>query len=98
MDRDQPVSNIITMDEIVGSEVMERRTQTMLLGAFAGLALLLACLGIYAVLSYQVAQRTPEIGLRMALGAQRRSVLGWIGGRALLTALLGTAAGLTGGW
>jgi len=98
VDRDQPVSNILTVDEILGSEVLERRTQTTLLGAFAGLALLLACLGIYAVLSYQVAQRTPEIGLRMALGAQKSSVLRWIGGNAMALAAAGVAAGLAGAW
>ena len=98
VDRDQPVSDILTMDEIVGEETVERRTETMLLGAFSGLALLLACLGIYAVLSYQVAQRTPEIGLRMALGARRREVLRWIGARALSLALVGVVCGSAGAW
>jgi predicted permease len=98
VDREQPVSNILTMNEILGDEVLERRTQTTLLGAFAGLALLLACLGIYAVLSYQVAQRTPEIGLRMALGARHGAVLLWIGGRAMTLGAAGVAAGLAGAW
>jgi len=98
VDRDQPVSDVLTFDEIVGEETIERRTQTMLLGAFSGLALLLACLGIYAVLSYQVAQRTPEIGLRMALGARRPEVLRWIGGRAMSLALAGVVCGLAGAW
>ena len=98
VDRDQPVSNVTTVDEILGAEVLERRTQTTLLGAFAGLALLLACLGIYSVLSYQVAQRTPEIGLRMALGAQKGAVFRWIGGSAMGLAAFGVAAGLAGAW
>jgi putative ABC transport system permease protein len=98
VDREQPVSNILTMDEVLGSEVLERREQTTLLGGFAGLALLLACLGIYAVLSYQVAQRTSEIGLRMALGAQQGTVLRWIGGRAMTLAGAGVVAGITGAW
>lgn len=98
VDRDQPVSNVTTVDEILGAEVLERRTQTTLLGAFAGLALGLACLGIYSVLSYQVAQRTPEIGLRMALGAQKGAVFRWIGGSAMALAASGVAAGLAGAW
>ena len=98
VDREQPVSDILTMDEIVGDETTERRTQTLLLGAFSGLALLLACLGIYAVLSYQVAQRTPEIGLRMALGARKSEVLRWIGGRAMALTLAGVVCGLASAW
>jgi putative ABC transport system permease protein len=98
VDRDQPVSNVSTVDEILGTEVLERRTQTTLLGAFAGLALLLACLGIYSVLSYQVVQRTPEIGLRMALGAQKGAVFRWIGGSAMALAAAGVAAGLAAAW
>ncbi|HEY1339660.1 MAG TPA: ABC transporter permease [Bryobacteraceae bacterium] len=94
VDKDQPVSKVETMDEILGDETIERRTQTALLGGFAGLALLLACLGIYAVLSYLVAQRTREIGLRMALGARQGDVLRWIGGQAAALALAGIAAGL----
>jgi len=98
VDREQPISDIFTMDEIVGDETTGRRTQTTLLGVFSGLALLLACLGIYAVLSYQVGQRTSEIGLRMALGAQKSAVLRWIGARAISLAGIGVAAGLAGAW
>jgi ABC-type antimicrobial peptide transport system permease subunit len=82
------------MDELVSKSAAQPRFQTMLLTAFAVLALLLSALGLYSVLSYMVAQRTLEIGLRMALGAQRGDVLAWILRRGLLLAAAGLAAGL----
>ena len=94
VDRDQPVSNIKTMEEVLASEVSQRRLGMSLLAAFAALALLLASLGIYGVLSYAVTQRTPEIGMRMALGARQRDVLRIVLSDGMRLALLGVGIGL----
>jgi predicted permease len=95
IDRDQPVSNIRTMEEILAGEVAQRRLGMALLASFATLALLLASLGIYGVLSYAVTQRTHEIGVRMALGAQPGGVLRMVLSDGMRPALVGLAIGLT---
>ncbi|HEV2842283.1 MAG TPA: ABC transporter permease [Chthoniobacterales bacterium] len=94
IDKDQPVSNIRSMEEIVSRAVARQRFSTMLLGIFATLALVLAAVGIYGVMSYSIAQRTHEIGIRMALGAQRSDVLKMAVGQGLRLVLIGVAIGV----
>jgi putative ABC transport system permease protein len=96
IDADLPVSNVISMDDLVAKEFAQRRFTMILLAAFAGLALLLACLGIYGVLSYFVNQQIPEIGVRLALGAHPKSILLLVLKRGMTMALLGILFGSIG--
>jgi putative ABC transport system permease protein len=96
LDQDLPLANPRTLEQVIAESLGERRFQTTLLTVFGAIALLLASLGIYGVVAYTVAQRSKEIGIRMALGAQRSSVLKMVMGAALRLALLGVGIGLAG--
>jgi putative ABC transport system permease protein len=94
VDKDQPVYLITTMDDLLADSVSTRRFTMLLLGGFSALALMLAMMGVYGVVSYTVAQRTPEIGVRIALGAQGRDVLRMILAQGLKPVAIGSVAGL----
>ena len=96
LDKDLPVTEITTLEDILAREVSPKRFNTGLLSIFAALALLLAAIGVYGVTSYTVAQRTHEVGIRMAIGAQRRDVLKLFMGEGLKLVLAGIAIGLAG--
>jgi predicted permease len=94
IDADQPVSEVSTLDEVVEASEGQRRLIMQLLGVFAGAATLLSMIGLYGVISYSVVQRTKEIGIRTALGAQRNHVLKLIVGQGLWLSLTGVVLGL----
>jgi putative ABC transport system permease protein len=96
LDKSLPVYNVKTMDEVLGASVATRRTSMLLFSAFAIVALLLSMIGIYGVTAYYVTQRTHEIGIRMALGAQLRDVMKLVLKRGTLLALIGVAVGFGG--
>jgi putative ABC transport system permease protein len=94
VDKDQPISKVLTMEQVLSNSLEQRRLYLILLGTFAGAALLLAAVGIYGVISLSVASRTHEIGVRMALGAGQGGILRLIVGQAAWLALGGTALGV----
>jgi putative ABC transport system permease protein len=94
VDKEQPVAGMMPLEDLVDENLASRRMQASLLGGFAGLALLLVTLGIYAVLSFAVTQRTQEIGVRVALGAQPRDVLRMIFSQGFKLFVMGAAIGL----
>ena len=94
VDKDQPVYNIRTMEELLSGAVAQPRFNLWLLGMLAGVALLLAVVGIYGVMSYLVVQRSQEIGVRLALGADQKQILKLVVGQGMILSLLGVAVGL----
>jgi putative ABC transport system permease protein len=97
IDPAQPLVKPRTMEDNVATSVAQPRFRTWLIGIFAGLALLLAAVGIYGMLSYSVTQRTREIGIRVTLGAERSHILMTVAGEGLRFTLLGVALGVAGG-
>ena len=94
VDKDQPVYRVMTMEALVTESVAQKRFSMLLLALFAVVAVMLAIVGLYGVMSYGVSQRTHEIGVRMALGAQSRDVLKMVVGQGLALALIGVGVGL----
>jgi predicted permease len=94
LDRDQPLSDVRSMEAVFDATLGQRRLTILLLGVFAAVALVLALVGIYGVVAYSVAQRTQEVGIRCALGAQRADILRLILGRGVVMVLAGIAVGM----
>jgi predicted permease len=98
VDRDQPISDVKTMDQRRDAALAPERFQVILIGSFAGIAIVLAAAGVYGTMSYLVARRTREIGIRMAMGARQADVLRMVLGETTVLVLFAIAAGLGGAW
>ena len=96
LDKDQPIFKIIGMDQLASETLSIRRVSTILLGAFSAVAFLLAVIGIYGVMAFTVVQRTHELGVRMALGADAKALVGLVVRQGMTIALAGVALGLAG--
>jgi putative ABC transport system permease protein len=94
IDRAQPIFGVTTLEQALADSIAQRRFNLILLGTFAASALLLALIGIYGVIAYAVAQRTHEIGVRMALGARRVAVVRMVIGQGMMIALAGVVLGI----
>jgi putative ABC transport system permease protein len=98
IDPEEPIYNVTTLEQSLSDSISPRRFNMLMLGIFAGIALALASVGIYGVMAFSVTQRTREIGIRLALGAEQRDVLGLMARRSLGLTLAGVAFGLAGAW
>jgi predicted permease len=98
LDRNVPIQSLRTAEDWLGATLQRRRFATLLLGLFSGLAMLLAAVGIYGVLNYWVSARQREIAIRLAVGAQRSSILRWAGLHAIRLAAIGIVLGAIGAW
>jgi putative ABC transport system permease protein len=96
IDPQQPLTSVKTMDQVISTTTAPRRLNALLLGVFAGIALVLAALGIYSVISYSITLRTAEIGIRIALGANRSAILTMVLRKGIVLTLIGAAIGLAG--
>jgi putative ABC transport system permease protein len=96
MDANLPVYNVKTMEEYLSDAMASTRFTMILIAIFAGVALVLASVGLYGVISYSVRQRTQEIGIRMAFGAERSDILRLVVGRGMLLIMIGVGLGLAG--
>ncbi|HEX8089936.1 MAG TPA: FtsX-like permease family protein, partial [Blastocatellia bacterium] len=96
IDKDQPMSRVSTMEQLLSESLSQKRFYTLLLSIFALIALIMAAVGIYGMMTYSVTQRTQEIGIRMALGARPRDVLRLVMGQNLISVLAGALMGLIG--
>jgi putative ABC transport system permease protein len=94
IDKNLPVTDVAAFQDALGQSISRERFRTLLLGSFSAIALLLAVVGIFGVISYSAAQRSPEIGIRMAVGAQRHDILRLILGQGAKLAVLGLGIGL----
>jgi putative ABC transport system permease protein len=98
LDPDQPVADIRTLDQVVAKSIARPRFNTLLLAIFAGVALVLASVGIYGVMNYSATQRTHEVGIRMALGATRADIMRLVVGNGMMLTLTGIVVGLLASW
>jgi putative ABC transport system permease protein len=94
LDKDQPLFNVRTMEQVMANSIARQRFNMLLIAIFAVVGFLLASVGIYGVMSYMVTQRTHEIGIRVALGAQTRDILKMVIGQGMMLALIGVGIGL----